>query len=99
MALLLATLQLLSGLDSTGIAGSVALCAAGREKGLHVAQEKRQALHGEMDRVDSSLPTALPERGEAHEVDLVGDTKVSQAFVECGYRVVTSPVSLGRDCR
>ena len=46
--LLLTMWQLLSGLDSTGIAGSVAPCAAGREKGLHVAQEKRQALHGEM---------------------------------------------------
>ena len=47
--LLLTTWKLLSGLDSTGIAGSVAPCAAGREKGLHVEQEKRQALHGEMD--------------------------------------------------
>ena len=39
-------------------------------------------------RIDSSLPTALPERGEAHEVDLVAETKVSHAFVECGDRVV-----------
>ena len=30
--LLLATLQLLSGLDGTGAAGSVAQCAAGRKK-------------------------------------------------------------------
>ena len=101
----LLVLQLLSGLDSTGIAGSVAPCAAGREKGLHVVQAKRQALHGETDfvcydaRVDSSLPTVLPERGEAHEVDLVADAKVSQAFVECGDCVVTLPLSLGRDCR
>ena len=47
--LLLTTLQLLSGLDGTGTAGSVAPCAAGGDKGLHVVQEKRQALHGEMD--------------------------------------------------
>ena len=51
MALLLAGLQLATlqhGLDSTGVARSVAPCATGREKGLHVAQEKRQALskHG-----------------------------------------------------
>ena len=32
--------------------------------------------------VDSSLPTALPERGEAHEVDLVAvaDTKGSGLY-------------------
>ena len=41
---LLTTLQLLAGLDSTGIAGSVSPWAAGRQKGLHVAHEKRQAL-------------------------------------------------------
>ena len=34
------------------------------------------------------MPTALPERGEAHEVDLVVDTKVAEAFVECGDRVL-----------
>ena len=76
----------MAGLDGTVIAGSVAPCAAGREKGLHVAQ-------------DNSLPTALPERGEAHEVELVAGTKVSQAFVESGDCVVTSPLSLGRECR
>ena len=38
--------------------------------------------------VDSSLRTALLECGEAHEVDLVAEKKVSQAFVECGDRVV-----------
>ena len=97
---LLTTLQLLAGLDSTGIAGSVSPCAAGRQKGLHVAHENGLS---EMDfvledaRIDSSLPTALPERGEAHEVDLVAETKVSQAFVECGDRVVTSLLSLRRD--
>ena len=48
--LLLTTLQLLSGLDSTGTAGSVAPCAARREKDLHVVQEKRQALQGERER-------------------------------------------------
>ena len=32
-------------------------------------------------------------------MDLIADTKDSQAFVECGDRVVTSPLSLGRDCR
>ena len=33
-------------------------------------------------RIDSSLPTALPERGEAHEVDLVAvaDTKGSGLY-------------------
>ena len=30
-------------------------------------------------------------------MDLVADTKVPQAFVECGDRVVRSPLSLGRD--
>ena len=49
--LLLRTLQLLSGLDGTGTAGTIAPWAAGRDKGLHVAQEKRQALQGEMDSV------------------------------------------------
>ena len=44
VVLLLATWQLLPGLDGTGVARSLSVCSWARER-----QEKRQALHGEMD--------------------------------------------------
>ena len=50
--LLLAALQLLSGLDLTALAQlglSLRVQLGEKKLGLHVAQEKRQALHGEMD--------------------------------------------------
>ena len=103
--LLLATWQLLPGLDGTGVARSLSMCSWARERPYRRAREetgpsRRDGLCplGCQDRLFlATLPTALPERGEAHEVELVADTKVSQAFVGCGDRVVTSPLSLGRD--
>ena len=91
--LLLTTLQLLSGLDSTGIAGSVAPCAAGREKGKRSDRPFTERWTLSVRMPGSTLPCRQHCRSvkiEAHEVDLVANTKVSEASVECGDRVVTS---------